>query len=74
MVEKYIISGTNNLALYKPTYQIDSSHGGRPGRAIDGNKDTDWDHMSCTRTPNIQEPWWIVDLYSHWSRDNKQRQ
>nr|Q9I931.1 RecName: Full=Fucolectin-1; Flags: Precursor [Anguilla japonica]BAB03523.1 fucolectin-1 [Anguilla japonica] len=33
-----------------------------PGFAIDGNRDSDFSHGSCSHTTNSPNPWWRVDL------------
>ncbi|KAL7990235.1 hypothetical protein Chor_010589 [Crotalus horridus] len=34
----------------------------RAGSAVDGNRDGDWRHGSCSHTLAEEEPWWSVDL------------
>ncbi|XP_063183755.1 uncharacterized protein LOC134512307 [Chroicocephalus ridibundus] len=55
--------GAQNLALRCPVAQ--SSTAGRLGSAInavDGNRDGNWHHGSCSQTQREPEPWWTVDL------------
>ncbi|XP_030324313.1 uncharacterized protein LOC103526233 [Calypte anna] len=52
-----------NLALRRPATQ--SSTSGRAGdaiNAVDGNRDGNWLHGSCSQTQREPEPWWTVDL------------
>lgn len=52
-----------NLALRRPASQ--SSTANRAGSAInavDGNRDGNWRHGSCSQTQRELEPWWTVDL------------
>ena len=51
-----------NLALHKPAFQLDVTHGGDPSRAVDGNSDPEWGGGSCTHTSNQKQSWWAVDL------------
>ena len=53
-----------NLALNQQSWQIDTSHDGTSGRAVDGNADRDYGAQSCTHTPSLQNAWWAVDLAS----------
>ncbi|XP_066283060.1 uncharacterized protein [Branchiostoma lanceolatum] len=57
---------TTNIALNRLANQssTDDRYGGAAGRAIDGNRNTDYDGKSCTRTTNEPNPWWRVDLGS----------
>ncbi|XP_032078248.1 fucolectin-1-like [Thamnophis elegans] len=34
----------------------------RAGSAVDGNRDGDWRHGSCSHTLEEEEPWWSLDL------------
>ena len=52
----------DNLALGKPTSQITTSWGGRSGRAVDGNRNSNWRGGSCTHTHSRRKSWWRVDL------------
>ncbi|XP_010567630.1 PREDICTED: alanine aminotransferase 1 [Haliaeetus leucocephalus] len=55
--------GAQNLALRRPAAQ--SSTAGRAGsavNAVDGNRDGNWRHGSCSQTEREPEPWWTVDL------------
>ncbi|XP_052642776.1 LOW QUALITY PROTEIN: uncharacterized protein LOC128141744 [Harpia harpyja] len=52
-----------NLALRRLAAQ--SSTAGRAGQAVnavDGNRDGNWRHGSCSQTKREPEPWWTVDL------------
>ena len=61
-----ILSAFVNLALHKPAYQSSLFQGlanhGPPELAVDGNKDKNWYHGSCTHTDSELYPWWAVDL------------
>ncbi|KAM6102828.1 uncharacterized protein LJ206_010199 [Theristicus caerulescens] len=55
--------GAQNLALRRPAAQ--SSTAGQAGSAInavDGNRDGNWRHGSCSQTEREASPWWTVDL------------
>ncbi|XP_072707872.1 uncharacterized protein [Ciconia boyciana] len=55
--------GAQNLALWRPAAQ--SSTAGEAGSAInavDGNRNSNWQHGSCSQTKREPEPWWTVDL------------
>ncbi|XP_009466921.1 PREDICTED: uncharacterized protein LOC104015857 [Nipponia nippon] len=55
--------GAQNLALRRPAAQ--SSTAGQAGSAInavDGNRDGNWRHGSCSQTEREPSPWWTVDL------------
>ena len=54
----------SNLALHKPTQQISTAHGGSSERAVDGNKDGNYEALSCTHTKVGSGNWWMVDLES----------
>ncbi|XP_070175667.1 mucin-2-like [Littorina saxatilis] len=61
----FTISGqTENLAKRKPTNQSSSHHGGPSHLAVDGTRDQDYRHGSCSHTVEyVQVPlWWLVDL------------
>ena len=56
------IDWSENLALGKPTKQLTTTDNGRPSRAVDGNRNTVFDNLSCTHGANITGNWWKVDL------------
>ena len=63
------VDWTKNLALGKPTKQSTVTDNGRPSRAVDGNRNTDFFSLSCTHSANITGNWWQVDLgavYEIW--------
>ncbi|XP_040399697.1 fucolectin-1-like [Cygnus olor] len=39
-----------------------SSGAGAAANAVDGNRDSNWRHGSCSHTRREHEPWWAVDL------------
>jgi putative membrane-bound dehydrogenase-like protein len=61
LAEVEIISGGKNVAKGGKTSQ---SSGGNSGKAIDGNKDSDYNKGGQTHTNNSGEkkPWWEIDL------------
>merc|ERR1719502_40277 len=50
-----------NYARSQPTTQSSEGWGGRPSRAVDGNKNGQYGGNSCTHT-NGSPSWWQVDL------------
>ena len=59
--EIFVPSGAN-VAFNKTASQSNTSFGGVPNRAVDGNTDGDWAQNSITCTNNQLNPWWQVDL------------
>ncbi|XP_028940141.1 uncharacterized protein LOC104522774, partial [Antrostomus carolinensis] len=52
-----------NVAVGRPATQssiLDTSSGA--ANAVDGNRDGNWEHGSCSHTTEELEPWWRVDL------------
>ncbi|XP_065051247.1 uncharacterized protein LOC135680930 isoform X2 [Rhopilema esculentum] len=58
---------TGNLARGKPTAQSSTYPGGQPSKAVDGNKNPNWNGRSCTHTQLQQGAWWRVDLGKQYS-------
>ncbi|KAK7878044.1 hypothetical protein WMY93_031294 [Mugilogobius chulae] len=57
------IKETVNLALNGEATQIDSYDAlGDASNAIDGNRDSNWAHNSCSHTGTTSNPWWRLDL------------
>ena len=53
---------TGNLAVGKPT-TMSSMHGNYySSRAVDGTRDSNWSHGSCSQTLDERGAWWQVDL------------
>ncbi|XP_063045207.1 fucolectin-4-like [Engraulis encrasicolus] len=52
----------NNLALNGRATQSDTWEDGIAINAIDGNRDSNYYHGSCTATASQTNPWWRVDL------------
>jgi len=46
----------------KSTKQSSTHTGGVSSRAVDGNRNSNYSHLSCTKTNRDQNPWWRVDL------------
>ena len=59
-----MLQGTNWARLGVATQSSVMSHHqyGRPQKAIDGNRASDWNQWSCTHTQHDYRPWWRVDL------------
>lgn len=58
-------SGGRNIAVGGKTTQSSLSAGGVPERAIDGNKDSDYNKGGQTHTAqgkDVDDPWWQVEL------------
>ena len=53
-----------NLARGKKTKQTSTGFGGAAGRAVDGNKNSNYGGKSCTHTNRHKNAWWSVDLGS----------
>jgi len=51
-----------NVALNRPSYQIDTETGYHAGKANDGNHDTTMYNGHCMNTESGTNPWWAVDL------------
>ncbi|XP_053916644.1 uncharacterized protein LOC104063070 [Cuculus canorus] len=57
------LPGAQNVVLGHPATQssvLDASSGA--ANAVDGIRDGDWEHGSCSHTMEELEPWWHVDL------------
>ncbi|XP_071593081.1 uncharacterized protein [Heliangelus exortis] len=58
-----VTEGAQNVALGRPATQSSTLDvGSGAGKAVDGNRDGDWERGSCSRTREEPEPWWRVDL------------
>ncbi|XP_051720706.1 uncharacterized protein LOC127496864 isoform X6 [Ctenopharyngodon idella] len=60
-----------NLALYGKATQSDLvenpwSANGHASNAIDGNRDSHYEHGSCTATEVQDDPWWRLDLLDQY--------
>ena len=51
-----------NIAAGKTAYQSATSNDAPASRAVDGNRNGQWDGMSCSHTPQMDNPYWGVDL------------
>lgn len=51
-----------NLALQGRASQSTLYQFGAASNAIDGNRDSNWEHGSCSHTSNDISPWWRLDL------------
>ena len=51
-----------NIARGKSTRQSSTAAGGSSSRAVDGNKNSQWNERSCTHTNRQRGAWWRVDL------------
>ena len=51
-----------NLAKGKPATQSSEAAGGKPQRAVDGNRNQNYGARSVTHTRTENMPWWEVDL------------
>ena len=51
-----------NVARGRPTRQSSTAYGGDSKRAVDGNKNPNWNGRSCTHTSRQGNPWWRVDI------------
>ena len=51
-----------DLAFNQPATQASVFAGGVASRAVDGNKNTNWNQDSCMHTNEQNDPWWRVDL------------
>lgn len=66
LAEVEVKSGGKNIAPSGKATQSTVGAGGVPGRAIDGNKDADYNKKGQTHTAEGQDPapWWELDLGS----------
>ena len=64
MLSLAVPSIAGNVARGKGTKQSSTGFGGVPQRAVDGNKNANWNGRSCTHTNKQNRPWWRVDLGS----------
>jgi len=55
---------TGNIAYRRGTRQISTGWSGHPQRAVDGNRNGNYNSRSCTHTHRHSNPWWRVDLGS----------
>lgn len=55
-------SAGENLALQGRATQSTLYQFGSASNAIDGNRDSTWEHGSCSHTSNDISPWWRLDL------------
>ena len=53
---------SSNLALGKPTRQSTTQGNGKPSKAVDGNRNSNFDASSCSKTQSKKGSWWQVDL------------
>ncbi|CAH1273957.1 Hypp5244 [Branchiostoma lanceolatum] len=61
--KRYSVAHGPNIALGRPAYQKSLDFGGEADRAVDGNRDSNYNHGSCTHTIITEDdPWWYVDL------------
>lgn len=66
LAEVEVISGGENVAREGKATQSSVAHGGVPERALDGNKDPDFQGRGQTHTDGdgSTDPWWKLDLGS----------
>ncbi len=62
LAEVEVMAGGKNIALGAKATQISTDNGGEAARAIDGNRDGDYNAGSTTHTAATDNPWWEVDL------------
>ena len=60
--EVEIFSGGKNIARGNKVSQSSVASGGTPERAIDGNKNPDFNKKGQTHTNEEENPWWEVDF------------
>lgn len=53
---------SQNFALGKNSEQSSTNESAAAGRAVDGNRDSNFIRNSCTLTQTESNPWWRVDL------------
>ena len=53
---------TGNLAVGKPTTMSSTYINYYSSRAVDGTRDSNWYHGSCSKTLGEPGAWWQVDL------------
>ena len=62
LAEVEVMAGGKNIALGAKATQISTDNGGEAARAVDGNRDGDYNAGSTTHTAATDNPWWEVDL------------
>lgn len=62
LAEVEVFSGDGNVASKGKATQSSVGSGGTPERAIDGNKDSNYNGGSITHTNEERNPWWELDL------------
>ena len=63
LAEVEVLSGAQNIARNGTASQKNTSYGGEPARAIDGNTNPDYNSGTQTHTEeNTDNPWWELDL------------
>ena len=63
LAEVEAMRGGENVALSATASQSSTAYQGEPGRAIDGNRDGDYQAAkSTTHTAAEEDPWWELDL------------
>lgn len=62
LAEVEVISRSANVARGKPASQSSIAYDGPPERAVDGNRDGEFDNASVTHTATENDPWFEIDL------------
>ena len=64
LAEVEVFSDSRNIATGRKATQSSTNGDGKAARALDGNKDSDWNKGGQTHTTNdgSANPWWEVDL------------
>ena len=62
LAEVEVMAGGKNIAQGAKASQISTDNGGEAARAVDGNRDGDYNAGSTTHTAATDNPWWEVDL------------
>ena len=62
LCECFIADYGSVISSRKGAAQSSTGWGGVPSRAVDGNKNSQWNGKSCTHTNRQRNAWWRVDL------------
>lgn len=62
LAEVQVVRNGRNVAEWGKATQSGTASSGEALRAVDGNSDGQWSTGSVTHTPEMDDPWWELDL------------